>query len=202
MRPMSRHFLILTLVVGLLGVTTLAGAGDIPKSLNDIELGGVVAKMKKQVKLRRPKPMKGAPWLYRLSIVPNAVYSGGYVLIGTCAAPGRVLRIKLYYRDGTLEGFRKISGELLKQYGDPTEYKGEFDGHTMGNKWSFTDANTKPISLILQRTESEDPEVGYGNTIKLTNWGMLEAERACWQERSGTHAATHACPVTQPAACY
>jgi len=47
------------------------------------------------------------------------------------------------------------------------------------------------LSLILQRTEGQDPELGAGNTIKLTNWGLLEAERACWQERhAGTPRAT------------
>ena len=195
-----RHLLSLAVIVSVVAATA-AFAADAPDNLAGIELGGMAAKLKTRIRTHKPRPVPGAPWLYRMPVVPDKTYSGGYVLVGTCADPGRIVRIKLYYRDTSLEAFRKASGELLSQYGDPAEYKGEFDGRTMGNKWSFTDAHTKPISLILQRTEGEDPETGTGNTVKLTNWGMLEAERACWQEHKASHAKAATCPITRPADC-
>jgi len=182
---MHHHPIRRTLGLTVLAVLTVAAAwaGDAPSNLAGIELGGVAAHMKSRIRTHKSRAVDGSPWLRRLPVVPDKYYAGGYVLVGTCAAPGRVIRIKMHYRDESLDFFRKIAGEMLARYGDPTEYKGGIDGRTMGNKWSFNDPWARPLSLILQRTEGEDPETGTGNTIKLTNWGMLEAERACWQER-------------------
>ena len=160
-----------------------AFAADAPADLAGIALGAEASRAKGRIRPKTQRPVGGAPYLRRMAVVPDKFFSGGYVLVGTCAAPGRVLRIKMRYRDGGLDFFRKISGEMLSRYGDPAEYKGEIDGRIMGNKWSFSDPWLRPVSLILQRVEGEDPETGQGNTVKLTNWGMLEAERACWQER-------------------
>jgi len=139
--------------------------------------------------LGKQRSVDGAPWVKRVPVKRDKYFSGGYVLVGTCAAPGRVVRIKLRYVNPDVDYFRTLAGDLLKLYGDPTEYKGDFDGRTMGNKWAFTDGETRPVSLILQRTEAEDPEIGTGNTIKLTNWGLLEADRTGWQERHAPAAA-------------
>lgn len=162
-----------------------AFAADAPKDLAGIALGEEASRAKGRIQSKAPRPVDGAPYLRRLGVAPDKYFSGGYVLVGTCVAPGRVIRIKMRYRDNSLDFFRKISGEMLSRYGDPAEYKGEIDGRIMGNKWSFSDPWLRPVSLMLQRTEGEDPETGVGNTVKLTNWGLLEAERACWQERHG-----------------
>lgn len=185
-----RRVLGLTLLAIL--AATAVRAADAPSNLAGIELGGKATRQQQRIKVRKSRPVENAPWLTRLAVAPDKFFSHGYVLVGTCAAPGRVLRIKMRYRDGSMTLFRNISGELLARYGDPTEYKGGMDGHSMGNKWSFTDRWGRPLSLILQRGEGPDPETSIGNTIKLTNWGMLEAERACWQER-------HPKPVRKPA---
>ena len=178
----------------LLALTCSVGLAETPASLGGIALGEPVAKAKGRIKANKARDVDGAPWLRRLPATGDKFFSGGYVLVGTCAAPGAVARIKMRYRDPSLDFFRKISGEMLARYGDPTEYKGDFEGRTMGNKWAFSDARLKPVSLIVQRTEGEDPELGAGNTVKLTNWGMLEAERACWQERHGPAKAPAATP--------
>lgn len=175
-------FLVLTLLAAV------AARAESPSNLAGIALGDAAKAYKGRI---RPAtaPVDGAPWLRRQAVVPDKYFAGGYVLVGTCAAPGRVARIKVRYRDDGLEFFRKVSGEMLARYGDPAEYKGEIDGRVMGNKWSFSDPWLRPVSLILQRVEGEDPETGSGNTIKLTNWGLLEAERICWEERHAPPAA-------------
>lgn len=183
-------------ILVLLTLMTLSWAAAVqaesPSNLAGITLGDAAIRYQGRIRTSPAVPVGGAPWLHRLAIVPDKYFSGGYVLVGTCAAPGRVARIKARYRDDGLEFFRKVSGEMLTRYGDPTEYKGELDGRVMGNKWGFSDAWVRPVSLILQRVEGEDPETGGGNTIKLTNWGLLEAERICWEER-------HAPAVAKPA---
>ncbi|WP_428560867.1 MAG: hypothetical protein ACP59X_17580 [Solidesulfovibrio sp. DCME] len=156
---------------------------EVPSSLAGVSLGDAADHYKNRLTLSKAKPLADAPWLRRIPVRGDAHFAAGYVLVGTCAAPGRVARIKMRYRDASLDFFRKISGEMLARYGDPTEYKGEIDGRVMGNKWGFSDPWLRPVSLILQRVEGEDPESGSGNTVKLTNWGLLEAERTCWQER-------------------
>ncbi|EHJ49147.1 hypothetical protein DFW101_3147 [Solidesulfovibrio carbinoliphilus subsp. oakridgensis] len=178
-------------VLAFLVLALLAAApawAESPSNLAGITLGDAAKAYKGRI---RPAatPVDKAPWLRRQAVVPDKYFAGGYVLVGTCAAPGRVARIKVRYRDGSLDFFRKASGEMLSRYGDPTEYKGELDGRVMGNKWGFSDPWLRPVSLILQRVEGEDPETGAGNTVKLTNWGLIEAERICWEERHAPPAA-------------
>jgi len=174
--------LLVLAVLLLLSLCTVAQA-ESPSNLAGISLGDAATQYKSRIRLNKARPIDNAPWVRRLPIVPDKFFAAGYVLVGTCAAPGRVLRIKVRYYDDSFDFYRKVSGEMLSHYGDPAEYKGEIDGRVMGNKWAFSDPWTRPVSLILQRTEGEDPELGAGNTLKLTNWGMLESERACWQER-------------------
>jgi len=184
--PRLCTFLLSSLLVTalcLLATAAAVRAADPPATLAGIGLGDEAKQHHKRIRLNKPRPMEAAPWLQRLPVTGDKYFTGGYVLVGTCAAPGRVVRIKLRYRDTSVDFFRKLAGDMLGSYGDPAEYKGDFEGRTMGNKWSFTDSSTRPVSLILQHTEGEDPELGTGTTIKLTNWGLLEAERACYQER-------------------
>ncbi len=169
-------------IVLLLLAATSAHA-QAPSTLAGVTLGDAASQYKGRLVLSKAATVGDAPWLRRIPVRADAHFDKGYVLVGTCAAPGRIARIKMRYRDESLDFFRKISGEMLSRYGDPTEYKGEIDGRLMGNKWGFSDPWLRPVSLILQRAEGEDPEIGRGNTVKLTNWGLLEAERACWQER-------------------
>lgn len=171
-------------------------AGQAPTILAGIALGEPAAHSKGRIRTKTARTLDGAPWLKRMKITPDKYFSSGYVLVGTCAAPGRVARIKARYRDDSLPFFRNVSGAMLTRYGEPAEYKGGVDGRMMGNKWSFSDPWLRPISLILQRVDGSDPETGAGNTIKLSNWGLLEAEEACWRERHG-HSAPKA--VTEPA---
>lgn len=175
----------LLLAAAFLVLACTAALAETPASLGGITLGEPAAKAKGRIKTNKVRTVEDAPWLWRMPVAGDKFFAGGYVLVGACAAPGVVARIKMRYRDASLDFFRKVSGEMLSRYGDPTEYKGDLEGRTMGNKWAFTDANVHPVSLMLQRTEGEDPELGAGNTVKLTNWRMLEAERACWQERHG-----------------
>lgn len=181
--------LLLTALCVLVAVPAVQAA-DTPASLAGIGLGDEASRHKSRIRLTKPRDVDAAPWLRRLPVTGDKYFTGGYVLVGTCAAPGRVVRIKLRYRNTSVKFFRELAGDMLGRYGDPAEYKGDFEGRTMGNKWSFTDASDRPISLILQHTEGEDPELGTGTTIKLTNWGLLEAERACYQERRAPAVAT------------
>ncbi|MHC1713883.1 MAG: hypothetical protein AB9872_17215 [Solidesulfovibrio sp.] len=177
-------YLIFALILLLTGSMAVSAA-EAPTNLAGITLGEEAGQFKGRVQTTTARNVDNAPWLRRMAVVPDKFFSSGYVLVGSCAAPGRVARIKMHYRDDSLEFYRKINGEMLSRYGDPAEYKGEIDGRIMGNKWAFSDSRLRPISLIVQRLEGEDPETGGGNTVKLTNWGLLEAERACWQERHG-----------------
>jgi hypothetical protein len=178
-----------TLFLAFLALAVLAAGNaraETPTSLAGIALGEPAAKAKARVDVRKPRDVSDAPWVKRLPVSGDKFFDGGYVLVGTCAAPGAVVRIKMRYRNGDMDFFRKLSGEMLTLYGDPTQYKGDLEGRVMGNKWSFSDSRLRPVSLILQHAEGEDPELGPGSTVKLTNWGLLEAERACWQQRHGS----------------
>jgi len=170
------------------GATALAQS-PAPTSLGGIDLGGDAARFGRYLHPGRPKTVEDAPSLSRRNIKPAGAFRGGYLLTGNCAAPGRVVRIKLKYADDTEDFFRRLSGALMDRYGLPAEYKGDLEGRVLGNKWSFTNALGQSISLIVQHSDAEGLDNDKGNVIKLTNWALVETERAC-------HAARH--PVAAP----
>ncbi|MDQ7832602.1 MAG: hypothetical protein RDU30_12780 [Desulfovibrionaceae bacterium] len=192
--PVTRLCVVILLFV-LVGVPALAQSPPPPPaSLGGIDLGGDSARFGRYLHPGKPKAVEDAPSLRRRNIKPAGAFRGGYLLTGNCAAPDRVVRIKLKYADDTEDFFRRLSGALMDRYGLPAEYKGDLEGRVLGNKWSFTNAQGQSISLIVQHSDTEGLDSDKGNVIKLTNWGLVEAERAC-------HAARHpeAAPPPAPA---
>jgi len=151
-----------------------------PDSLSGLVLGSAVKDNGDRLEPDGRKPLEDEPWLERIRVKPDEFFGGGYVMAGSCAAKGRILRIKLKYRDETLDFFRKLIGTLLNRYGNPAEYKGDLGGEVMGNKWSFTNKNGESISLIVQRAQNGDPDITQGTVIKLANQTLMEAERSCY----------------------
>jgi hypothetical protein len=154
-----------------------------PASLGGIDLGGDSARFGRYLHPGKARPMEDAPSLARRDIKASGAFRSGYVLTGTCASPGRVVRIKLKYADDTEDFFRRLSGALMDRYGLPAEYKGDLEGQVLGNKWSFTNGSGESISLIVQHSDAEGLDNDKGNVIKLTNWGLVEAERSCYDYR-------------------
>jgi hypothetical protein len=174
---------LLGLALGLLTSASALAQAPPPASLGGIDLGADVSRFGRYLSPGKARPVEDAPSLTRRDIKPSGAFRGGYVLAGTCLAPGKIARIKLKYADDSEEFFRRLCGALMDRYGLPSEYKGDLEGRVLGNKWAFANDHGESISLIVQHSESEGLDHDRGNTIKLTNWGLVEAERACYEKR-------------------
>lgn len=168
-----------------------------PDRLGGLTLGESAEKAGALLALKSAQAVEEAPWLTRIGVAPDDIFKSGYVMTGRCFAKGRILRIKLKYREDDLPFFRKLIGALLERYGNPSQYKGDLEGEVMGNKWSFTNANGESISLIVQRAQNGDPDVSQGVVIKLANQTLMEAERSCHEYAHGGKA--NAAPAPQAA---
>jgi hypothetical protein len=195
---MRRACLPVLFLVALLTLTAASAPAQAPPpgSLGGIDLGGDAARFGRYLHPGKARPMEDAPSLARRDIKAAGAFRGGYVVTGTCASPGRVVRIKLKYADDTEEFFRRLSGALMDRYGLPAEYKGDLEGRTLGNKWSFTNDRGESVSLIVQHADTEGLDQDKGNVIKLTNWGLVEAERSCYDFK---HPKSAAPPAPAPA---
>ncbi|QLA16033.1 hypothetical protein [Desulfolutivibrio sulfoxidireducens] len=179
---MRRHCLLVLALVLLTSASALAQAPP-PASLGGIDLGADVARFGRYLSPGKGRPAEDAPYLTRRNIKPSGAFRGGYVLAGTCFSPGRVARIKLKYADEGQDFFRRLSGALMDRYGLPTEYKGDLEGQVLGNKWTFTNDRGESVSLIVQHSDADGLDHDQGNIIKLTNWGLVDAERSCFESR-------------------
>lgn len=174
---------LLALAVFALAASCAVAQTPPPESLAGIDLGGDSARFGRYLHPGKAKAVEDTPSLARRDIKASGAFRGGYVLVGACASLGRVVRIKLKYADDTEEFFRRLSGALMDRYGLPVEYKGDLEGRVLGNKWSFVNAAGESISLIVQHSAIEGLDHDKGNVIKLTNWGLVEAERSCFEYR-------------------
>jgi len=156
-----------------------------PNHLAGIELGANVSNFRDLLEIKTSHKIKETPWLSRVDFKPDEYFRGGYVVFGECSSPGRIVRLKLKYRNDDMDFFRKVIMNLLDRYGNPAEYKGDLEGQVMGNKWSFTNAEGDSISLIIQRYMGDDLDMTRGNVIKLTDWTLMDAERSCYEFRHG-----------------
>lgn len=156
-----------------------------PAEIGGFVLGDDAATHRDRLSPRGPRSVPGAPYVKRLNIKPGGGFQSGYVIVGDCAAKGRIARIKLRYADASLEAFQKLAGAFLARFGDPAEYKGDLKGRVMGNKWSFTNERGESISLALTHGDVEDAGADKGNVVKLTNWGFMETELGCLAARPG-----------------
>ncbi|MFZ5811287.1 MAG: hypothetical protein ACOY4F_04530 [Thermodesulfobacteriota bacterium] len=192
---MLRHRLLVLSLLLLTCAPALAQSPP-PASLGGFDLGEDAARFGRHLTPGKAKPLEDAPYLMRRNIKRSGAFRGGYILTGTCAAPGRVIRIKLKYADGSEEFFRRLCGALMDRYGLPAEYKGDLEGLVLGNKWSFTNERGESVSLMVQHSEAEGLDHDKGNTIKLTNWGLVDSERTCRQAKYPKAAPLPAAPAS------
>jgi hypothetical protein len=168
------------------------GQPKAPSEIGGFALGESISAYKDRLDMNSARPLPDAPFLMRVNIKPFQGFSSGYLLYGTCDKPGRVARIKLRYADSGIYILTEINSSLMERYGQPEEIRDNHDRSYICNKWSLTGDGGQAISLILQRYDGWDPEYDRGSSIKLADWTLLDAEKACSlkKEPPGTAAPT------------
>jgi hypothetical protein len=117
-----------------------------------------------------------------VEIKPIKGFKSGLIAYSTCAAPNRVVRIKLKYRDNSKTFYKELKKQIEKRFGKSDEYRGDPFHILIGWKWSFVDADNNTIALILQHN-TRDEEEKMGNSIRFTMTNLLKSDWECHRKK-------------------
>ena len=120
-----------------------------------------------------------------LNEVIVADYKGfrkGFITYGTCRNPGKILRIKLKYKDRSFKFFQELLERYKNKFGAKPKFSGDQFGNVKSWKWSFTDENEQRVTLVLQHN-LKDSDESVGNMVKLSLPDLMDEERLCFNER-------------------
>ncbi len=165
------------LAVLLLGGTCLA---DSPDEIAGIKLGRDIGDYKQALDLSSALPVRYSEYIKEVEIANLPGFKSGLIGYGTCAEPGKILRIKLKYADGSKAFYERLLKRFKERFGEPAEWRGDPFHLFVAWKWSFTDKNNT-LSMILQHNDM-DEEQKMGNAVKLTRTNRLENERECYEK--------------------
>ncbi len=178
---MQSKWSILLLIIALAVAGTSAGAGEpsIPQAVGPFALGQDMAALSAAVRMESVLPLRYQEYLNEVEIQPLAGFKSGLIAYGLCARPGKVVRIKLKYSDSSRTFYDALLARTKKRFGTPSEYNGDPFHIVISWKWSFVTPTGQRISMSLAHN-TRDVEEKFGNTIKLTQIGAIEAERTCF----------------------
>jgi hypothetical protein len=170
--------LVLTALITMPGLC-LAQA---PKELAGFVLGQEIQAFEQMVKLETALPIRHARYISEVETKRLKGYKSGIIGYGNCAAPGKLLRIKLKYADSSKKFYDALLERFKKKFGDPDEWRGDPFHIVLAWKWAFTDSDGSTVSLILQHN-SRDSEEKIGNAVKLAQTSQINKEQACYASK-------------------
>lgn len=153
-----------------------------PHQVAGFTLGRDISKYTEMVKMDTALPIRHMEYLKEVEIKKVEGFKSGLIWYGTCARPGRIVRVKLKYADTTKKFYKKLLELFKERFGEPTEWRGDAFHVVIAWKWSFTDRENNHISMILQHN-TKDQEEKRGNAVKLTVWNFIEEERICFEKK-------------------
>ncbi len=180
---MNRLFLLI-LAVALTATTAPLHAADMPRALAGFTLGADVEQYKDRLRMRSDLPVRHMECIHELEIKETPGYKSGLVAYGTCAEPGKILRIKLKYANPTRRFYEKLLDRFTSKFGKPVEWRGDPFHIVIAWKWSFEDENGERLSMILQHNLKDEDEK-MGNSVKMTLTTRIHEEIACFEKKHG-----------------
>ena len=160
--------------------STCLAQGKPPLEIAGFRLGDTVEKYAARLDREITEEEIGRQFLTVSALLPVAGFRSGYVTYGNCAAPGRIVRLKMNYEDGTREFFERLLAAMKARYGEPAEWRGNPFGSLRTWKWSFKDPSVGDISLILQHYSGTDDAFTRGNSLRLSAHSLATAEQDCY----------------------
>jgi hypothetical protein len=152
-----------------------------PTGIGGFELNTDIKQYEPFLKASTTLPMRFMEGISEVETQKRPGFKSGYIAYGTCAAPGKVVRIKLKYKN-TSKSFYK---ELLEAYQDKFG-KAKWLGdpfHVISTwKWSFEDVDTR-VDLYLQHNLS-NAEEKLGNSVKITMLNLVRDEISCFETQN------------------
>ncbi|MBW1982096.1 MAG: hypothetical protein JRJ12_12835 [Deltaproteobacteria bacterium] len=177
---MKKLFFLLMLL--LWPPASLAGSSShVPHQIAGISLGKQAAMYQGLLRMETAIPVRDQPFLTEVETGELPGYLSGSVIMGNCANPGVIVRIKLKYAFADLEFYEELLHRFKRKFGEPDEWRGDPFRIVRAWKWSFHDKQDNKITLLLQH--SRDVEEKFGTSVKLTNSTLMEKERLCYSQK-------------------
>jgi hypothetical protein len=177
-----KRILFLAAGAALLWTASICPAADAPRQVAVFKLNTDIADIKDYVIMETALPTRYMENIEEVEIRPIEGIKTGLIAYATCAAPGRVARIKLKYDDSSKDFFDKLLAKIKEKYGEPDEYRGDPFHILISWKWSFVDKDGNRISMTLQHN-ALDTEEKLGNAIKLTMTNLIEEDQRCYADK-------------------
>lgn len=161
----------------------VCAAQEAPHDIAGFTIGGDISSFQHQVNPKTDLPIRYAEYIHEVEILPTHGFKSGLISYATCQTPGRIIRIKLKFANGSPAFYEDLLKRYKKRFGEPDDWKGDPFHVVISWKWSFTDAQGNRISMILQHNV-KDTDEKIGNTLKLTMHEAIENERLCFIEKN------------------
>lgn len=174
----KKLFFLIVISIAFVCGTCLA---ESPNQVGGFQLGADIAAYKDRVEMTTALPIRYAESISEVEIKKTDLLASGLIAYGTCAFPGKVLRIKLKYADSSKAFYDMLLSRMEKKFGKPDEWRGDPFHIVIAWKWSFVDKSKRRISLILQHNK-QDTDEKIGNSIKMTLTDAVEKERQCYEK--------------------
>lgn len=177
---MKNRILTLIAVIVFHGAGTAAGAT--PHGVAGFVLNTDISEYTNRVDMQTSMPVRYREFLKEVQISQVPAFKSGIITYGTCAAPNRIVQIRLKYLDASKAFFEQLLDKFKDRFGRDPEWRGDPFNVIIAWKWSFVDKEKNHISLILQHNVlKEDQKLG--NVVKLSMRNLIEAERACFEKK-------------------
>jgi len=155
-----------------------AQAAAVPHEIGGFSIGSDVSSYGEKVLARTALPVRYAEFITEVEVQAPEGFKTGIVAYGSCAYPGKILRLKFKYTNDSREFFEELVRRMKARFGQKPEWRGDPFQNVMAWKWSFRDTEGKRITLLVQHNQVDTDE-RIGNTVKLTWVDAVEQERSC-----------------------
>lgn len=152
-----------------------------PGGIGGFELNTDVEQYRNFLKAETTLPIRFMEGINEVEIQQRPGFKSGYIAYGNCAAPGKVVRIKLKYKDSSKGFYEKLLEGYRDKFGKPQWLGDPF--HVISTwRWSFKDGSNK-VDIYLQHNLSNKEEK-LGNSMKMTMLNLVKDELDCFAAKN------------------
>jgi hypothetical protein len=182
---MYKKLFVLTNLV-FLWIVGICLAGEAPHQISVFVLGKNISELKDYVIMETALPIRYMENIEEVEIKALEGFKSGLIAYATCEVPGKIVRIKLKYKDSSKKFYEELLKKISNKFGKPDEYSGDPFHILLSWKWSFVNQKNERITMTLEHN-TLDTEEKLGNSIKITNRSAMENDLKCYREKALDH---------------
>jgi hypothetical protein len=161
---------------------------SMPTQVGGFELNTDITNYEPLVKSETTQPIRFNEALNEAETHSVPGFKSGYLAYGTCANPGKVVRIKLKYEDSSKPFYEKLLETYEDRFGKPKWLGDSFHVVSIW-KWSFEEKGTQ-VDLYLQHNLGKKDQK-LGNSVKMTMQNLVTEEHDCFEKKHPTFRQSH-----------